>query len=88
MVAWKASLAALAGLITIACASAARSDDTSPSFEDTHVPGAYIVELADDQVLSPTANLEIRADLTQRRTPPHSSARSRLKPVFLASPSV
>lgn len=88
MVAWKASLAALAGLVTIACASAARSDDTSPSFDDTHVPGAYIVELADDQVPSPTAVFKIQLDLTQRRTPQPSSARSRLKPVFLASPSV
>lgn len=49
MVAWRASLAALAGLITIACASTARRDDTTPSFEATNVPGAYIVELADDQ---------------------------------------
>lgn len=52
MVVWKTSLAALAGLTTIACASTAKRDDTAPSFEETNVPGAYIVELADDQVLS------------------------------------
>lgn len=51
MVVWKASLAALAGLTTIACASSARRDDTAPNFEKTNIPGAYIVELADDQVL-------------------------------------
>lgn len=50
MVAWKASLAALAGLITIAGASTAKRDNTEPNFEKTNVPGAYIVELADDQV--------------------------------------
>ncbi|KAH8773461.1 subtilase [Diaporthe sp. PMI_573] len=49
MVAWRASLAALAALTTIACASTARRDGTAPSFDDTNVPGAYIVELADDQ---------------------------------------
>lgn len=51
MVVWKAYLAALTGLITIACASSARRDDTAPNYEKTNVPGAYIVELADDQVL-------------------------------------
>lgn len=50
MVAWKTSLAAFAGLITIAGASTAKRDNTEPNFEKKNVPGAYIVELADDQV--------------------------------------
>lgn len=52
MVVWKTSLAALAGLIAIAGASTSRRDGTAPKFDKTNVPGAYIVELADDQVLS------------------------------------
>lgn len=63
MVVWKTSLAALAGLIAIARASTSRRDDTAPKFEKTNVPGAYIVELADDQVLSmPTSRVQL--DLT------------------------
>lgn len=50
MVAWKTSLAAFAGLINIAGASTAKRDNTEPNFEKKNVPGAYIVELADDQV--------------------------------------
>lgn len=63
MVVWKASLAALAGLATIARASTARRDDTAPNFEKINVPGAYIVELADDQVLS-MATSRAQLDLT------------------------
>lgn len=63
MVVWKASLAALAGLIAIAGASTARRDGTAPNFEKTTVPGAYIVELADDQVLS-MATSRVQLDLT------------------------
>lgn len=63
MVVWKASLATLAGLIAIAGASTARRDGTTPNFEKTNVPGAYIVELADDQVL-PMATSRVQLDLT------------------------
>lgn len=63
MVVWKASLAALAGITTIACASTVRRDNTAPSFEKTNVPGAYIVELADDQVQY-MATSRVQLDLT------------------------
>lgn len=63
MVGWKASLTALAGLVTFACASTAKRDNTSPTFEKNNLPGAYIVELADDQVLF-LAICRIRLDLT------------------------
>ncbi|KAF6805935.1 subtilisin-like serine protease pr1c [Colletotrichum sojae] len=51
MVAWRASLAALAGAATLISASASNSkrDETAPVIEQTTVPGAFIVELADDQ---------------------------------------
>lgn len=63
MVVWKASLAALAGFTTIACASTVRRDNTEPSFDKTNVPGAYIVELADDQVQC-MATPRVQLDLT------------------------
>lgn len=64
MVVWKASLAALAGLATFACASTAKRDNSVPSFEKTDVPGAYIVELADDQVPPMAAKCGMKLDLT------------------------
>ncbi|KAI3401178.1 hypothetical protein diail_324 [Diaporthe ilicicola] len=49
MAVWRASLATLAGLAAFACASTVKKDNNSPTFEETNLPGAYIVELADDQ---------------------------------------
>ncbi|KAK1985464.1 subtilase [Colletotrichum cereale] len=49
MVAWKYSAAALAGIATVAVASTVRGDDAAPVIEQTSVPGAFIVEFADNQ---------------------------------------
>ncbi|KAK1594132.1 subtilase [Colletotrichum navitas] len=48
MVAWKYSAAALAGIATVTVASAARRDDAAPVIEQINVPGAFIVEFADN----------------------------------------
>ncbi|KAK2034880.1 subtilase [Colletotrichum zoysiae] len=49
MVAWRYSAAALAGFATVAAASAARRDDAAPPVEQINIPGAFIVEFADNQ---------------------------------------
>ncbi|KAK1961996.1 subtilase [Colletotrichum sublineola] len=48
MVGWKYPAAALAGIATVAGASAVRRDDVAPVVEQINVPGAFIVEFADN----------------------------------------
>ncbi|OHE90353.1 subtilase [Colletotrichum orchidophilum] len=49
MVTLKASLAALAGIVALSSASGAKRDEVTPVFEKINIPGAFIVEFADDQ---------------------------------------
>ncbi|TID06721.1 Subtilisin DY [Colletotrichum higginsianum] len=49
MVAWRASVVALASLVTVAVASTVERSETTPVIEQTNVPGAFIVEFADSK---------------------------------------
>ncbi|POS73809.1 subtilase [Diaporthe helianthi] len=73
------SLAALARLIAIACAAstATRRHDTAPNLEATNLPGAYIVELADDQDATALLSL-IEADPGLSRVSQRVKVESRL----------
>ncbi|KAF5497791.1 Subtilisin DY [Colletotrichum siamense] len=65
MVAWKASVAALAGVASLVSASSKR-DEVAPTIEKTTVPGAFILELADDQdAASLMAKLDSEAGLAK-----------------------
>ncbi|KAF9872418.1 subtilase [Colletotrichum karsti] len=65
MVAWKASVAAFAGVATLASASVKRNE-VVPTIEKTTVPGAFIVELADDQdATSLLSSLQSEAGLSK-----------------------
>ncbi|GJC78230.1 intracellular serine protease [Colletotrichum liriopes] len=49
MVPWKSSIAVLAGITTVAVALSAKKGDAAPVIDQISVPGAFIVEFADDQ---------------------------------------
>ncbi|KXH55710.1 subtilase [Colletotrichum salicis] len=49
MVALGASLAALTGIVALSSALAVERGEVTPVFEETNVPGAFIVEFADNQ---------------------------------------
>ncbi|TDZ30153.1 Major intracellular serine protease [Colletotrichum spinosum] len=66
MVVWKASIAAFAGIAALTSASIVQRDEPAPVLEKTVVPGAFIVELADDQdAASFVSNIETEAGLSK-----------------------
>ncbi|KAL0933476.1 subtilisin-like serine protease pr1c [Colletotrichum truncatum] len=66
MVIWKTPVAALAGIASLVSASTYKRDDAAPAIEQTTVPGAYIVELADDQdAAGLVASLQTEAGLAK-----------------------
>ncbi|TQN70901.1 Intracellular serine protease [Colletotrichum shisoi] len=76
MVAWRASVAALASLVTVAVASTVERSETTPVIEQTNVPGAFIVEFADSQASQRTPILILTSLILTLPTHFHSSRES------------